>query len=402
MKQLSVLFFTLLFTQNSFAQKLNPTDFTQDLEYLKDSLPSNHKNLFAKISREDFVKQINKIETQANDLDYDRFSTELLKLIVAIGDEHTRVWPNYDRFLPIKLSSFKEGYFVTQIDTSLSKLLLTQLVAINNKPITEVVNQFEAVVLSENTSFFDVNLMQVINKPAILKGLGIITNINEVPLTFKTTDGKEETINLKSIGPKNNLKPVKPTQYSTLLSYKQNKNYWFEYNAENETLYFKYAKCQEDTSYPFVKFNSDLFKEIGEKNPKKLIIDLRDNSGGNSAILNPFFEELASSYINKKGKLFVLIGKTTFSSALMNAVRFKRYTKAQLVGQPTSGNINHYGEVRGFDLPKTKISISYSTKYWENWKGKKGPLLPDQNIAYSIESFRNSKDEALTYVYQQK
>jgi len=49
-------------------------------------------------------------------------------------------------------------------------------------------------------------------------------------------------------------------------------------------------------------------------------------------------------------------------------------------------------------LPKTKLTIGYSTKYWETWKGKKGALLPDAKIEYSVTSFKNGVDEALSYV----
>ncbi|WP_449438619.1 S41 family peptidase [Pedobacter steynii] len=111
-------------------------------------------------------------------------------------------------------------------------------------------------------------------------------------------------------------------------------------------------------------------------------------------------EKLSASYLNKKGKFYVLIGRHTFSSAVMNAVRIKRNTNAILIGQPTSGNINGYGEVRGFELPKSKIIVAYSTKYWENWKGKKGPLKPDTSVEYSIKNYVEGKDEALSQVYK--
>jgi C-terminal processing protease CtpA/Prc len=129
---------------------------------------------------------------------------------------------------------------------------------------------------------------------------------------------------------------------------------------------------------------------------------LRNNSGGNSAILNPFLEKLKKNYLNKKGSLYVLIGKNTFSSALMNAVDLKRNYKSILVGQTTSGNVNHYGETRGFRLPNSKIIVGYSTKYWEIWKGYNGALRPDIEIKYSLKNFKNNIDEAIEYVTNRK
>jgi len=68
----------------------------------------------------------------------------------------------------------------------------------------------------------------------------------------------------------------------------------------------------------------------------------------------------------------VLIGPGVFSSALMNAVDLKRNTSALFVGRMTGGNINHYGELRSMFLPYTRIRVTCSTKWWENWKGKLG------------------------------
>ena len=132
--------------------------------------------------------------------------------------------------------------------------------------------------------------------------------------------------------------------------------------------------------------------------PKKIIVDLRYNGGGNSAIFDPFIDQLSKSYLNSKGKLFVLVGKRTFSSALMNAVELKRNTNSILIGEPSSGNINHYGEVRGFHLPKSNIVVAYSTKYWEIWKGKVGALKPDIHVEYSIKNYIKGKDEALMQI----
>jgi C-terminal processing protease CtpA/Prc len=116
--------------------------------------------------------------------------------------------------------------------------------------------------------------------------------------------------------------------------------------------------------------------------------------------LSPFIEKIKDSYLNQGGQFFVLIGKQTFSSAVMNAVDLKKKSNAILIGEPTSGNINHYGEVRGVNLPKSKVVIAYSTKYWERWKDKKGPLKPEVNIKYSIKNYVQGKDEALMQIFK--
>jgi len=43
----------------------------------------------------------------------------------------------------------------------------------------------------------------------------------------------------------------------------------------------------------------------------------------------------------------------------MNAIDLKRNYNSILIGEPTSGNVNHYGEKRGFYLPNSKIIVGF-------------------------------------------
>ncbi|WP_293301489.1 S41 family peptidase [Pedobacter sp. UBA4863] len=389
----------LLFTSTGFAQQSNSFNYLADLEYLRDTLPAKHTNLFAKISKEQFNTAINKIEIKANSLTYPSFSTELLKLKVAIGDEHTNIEPNFQQLFPIKFDIFEEGIFVTKTTADNASFLVSELIAINGKPIKAVIDDFREIIQYSNRSFFESRLLHFLNKPLILNGLGLIDTPTVLPITLKNKNGTISNHTIKAISQTANPHQATASGYQKPISNTKTGNYWFTTLSEQNTVYVNYNRCQEDPTYPFINFNNDLFKVIEKKKPTKIILDLRYNSGGNSAILKPFIEKIKSSYLNKKGKLYLLIGRDTFSSALMNAVTLKRTTKAILVGQATSGNINHYGEVRGFALPSTKIIIAYSTRYWETWKGKKGALHPDKSITYSVKNYENGIDEALEYIF---
>lgn len=390
----------ILLSIHTFAQVLAKNDFIEDLAFLKKTLPTRHTNLFAKIDSPTFIAKIQGIENKVDRLNYETFTTELFKLTVAIGDEHTFIEPKFTKILPIQFDFFKEGLFITAIDSAHSNLLQSQLIAINNKPTSEIVALFKEAIQSYNPSYFDDHFLHFINNPAFLKGLGITNSDEGAEFTIRGKDGKTTQVKLNSF-PQATLANLKlALANSTLLAQKKKGNYWFDYDKDKKVVYVNYNKCRVDDSYPFEKFSTELFTAIDQYQPNKIVIDLRYNSGGNSAILDPFIDKIKQSYLNKKGKLFVLIGKQTFSSAVMNAIEFKRNSNAIFIGEPTGGNINHYGEVRGFALPKSKITIAYSTKYWENWKGKKGPLQPDVPVSYSIKNYVAGQDEALQYVYK--
>src|ERR1022692_2809502 len=99
-------------------------------------------------------------------------------------------------------------------------------------------------------------------------------------------------------------------------------------------------------------------------NPDKLVIDLRQNSGGDYTVgerwlIHPI-RELAS--INRKGHLFVLVGAVTFSAAMNNAAQFRSQTAALLVGQTIGEKPNSYAEPRNMTLPNSHLTVRYSTR----------------------------------------
>ncbi|WP_126973884.1 S41 family peptidase [Gynurincola endophyticus] len=374
------------------AQSLTPDQFIDDLNHFKKELPQRHKNLYAKISEADFLRKVDAIAQKANTLNNESFEIELYQLIKEIGDEHTRLEPAYKTIYPVSFDFFKEGIFVTGTNAENAGLLYKQLNGVNTKSTKDILDLVKTIVKDDNASYFDVYFQQFINNPRVLKGLTI------TPDDLKATFLLDQQKAILSAVSKEAYKPaVKPD----LLRFKRSENYWFELINNGKTLYFNYQECREEEDKPFADFTNELFALVEKAKPEKIIIDLRNNMGGNSGIIHPFMEKLKKSHLNKKGKLFVLIGKSTFSSALMNAVELKRNYHSILVGESTSGTVNHYGEVRGFTLPNSQLVVGYSTRFWEVWKGYDGPLRPDVKVEYSIHNFRKNIDEGIAYILKQ-
>ncbi|WP_214228025.1 S41 family peptidase [Pedobacter sp. B4-66] len=395
MKKTIILILFALISSTSFSQILSKADFIEDLEFLKKTLPIKHTNLFAKIDSSQFENKVDQVSMRSNGFDQNRFIVELFKLTKSIGDEHTFIEVDFTKILPIQFELFKEGLFIVGIDSANASVLNSKLESINGHPVSEVLTRFKEIIQYENPSYFDDRLLQHLNNPVLLNGLELIDSDSIATFTLSNSNGQTQKISLKPVAGKDVAKLNLTRSGKSLLSHKKSSNYWFDYDADKKILYFNYSECREHQQYSFAKFSEELFPIIDEQKAEKIILDLRYNGGGNSAILNPFIEKISASYLNKKGKFFVLIGKKTFSSAVMNAVELKRNSNAIFIGEATSGNINHYGEVRGFSLPKSKIVVAYSTRYWERWKGKKGPLKPDINMKYSIKNYIDGKDEAL-------
>ncbi len=164
------------------------------------------------------------------------------------------------------------------------------------------------------------------------------------------------------------------------------------------TVYFAYNRCAESAARPFAPFVGELFARIEALGAERLIVDLRHNSGGNSIILRPFLERLATQgSLRERGRLVTLIGPVTYSSGVLNALEL-RQAGALLVGEPTGGKPNTYGELASFALPRSGLLVFYSTKYFRMLDEDPPSVEPEVLVELGSEDHFFGRDPVLERV----
>jgi C-terminal processing protease CtpA/Prc len=101
--------------------------------------------------------------------------------------------------------------------------------------------------------------------------------------------------------------------------------------------------------------------------------------------------------VNRRGKLFLLIGRATFSAAGNFAADVDRSTRATLVGEPTGGGVNQYGDSETFNLPSTGWHVYVATEYVTRGKpdDKRLAVAPDVAVAPTSADFFAGRDPVL-------
>jgi hypothetical protein len=167
-----------------------------------------------------------------------------------------------------------------------------------------------------------------------------------------------------------------------------NQNYWFTFIESSRTLYFAYNKCEEIPGRPFARFNDQLWSAFDTLAVERLVIDLRNNGGGSSNILDPFLAAaMARSARLGAIPLALIIGRATFSSGMMNAIALHEGPVVSY-GEPTGGSSSHYGQVGRMTLIQTGISLIHSTRYFSYPQLPPGSVLPDVPVPiYSADYF---------------
>jgi len=165
---------------------------------------------------------------------------------------------------------------------------------------------------------------------------------------------------------------------------------------DRRALYFHYERCADDPNLKVVALTNDILKAIDANGVERVVVDLRGNGGGNSAMLMPFIQGLKYRGMpSRPGSVIALIGRGTFSSAQMNAAKLKADAGAVLMGEPTGQKPNAYGEVKTFRLPRSHIEVRYSTRFWKTEEGDRPSMDPDVTVEVSSADYLGCKDPVL-------
>lgn len=179
----------------------------------------------------------------------------------------------------------------------------------------------------------------------------------------------------------------------------RDKFYWSSFG--DGVLYINYNKCREMEGLRVSDFSESLKAEISSnKEIKRIIIDFRNNSGGNSELFKPFLVWLSRNQnVNQRGKLFVIVGRDTFSSASLNVYYLKFNTNAIFIGEPTGAKPNHFGEVQYLELESSGLMIRYSTKYYELIEDdNQQSFIPDVECEVSFKDYIRGIDRFMAVI----
>ncbi|UWG96506.1 peptidase S41 [Dehalobacter sp. DCM] len=373
------------------------TRWLNDITYLEKTLPKVHKDLYFHLPEQAFQQQLAELKKKVPAYTDEQIAIALSVIVAGVGDTHTGSSIGSEYRYPLELHWFAEGIYITGTSKEYAKLLDARIITLNGKKIEEAANTLKPILAGANESWFKTQVIYYLPMPGVLKYFGLSTS-DEIELGVELKDGQTQTVQMKPISYKDYVAAEQPAGPVPLYRSHPDENYWYEYLKDEKTVYLNYSSCSEMRDKPFEIFDKEFWDFVQSHEVNKLVIDLRQNRGGISTILDPLIKEVKKSSFNQQGKLYVIIGKDTFSSAVLNAVRFKKDTKAYFVGEATGGEPNHYGEVKQFKLPNSEITIRYSTKYFHWLDEDVDTLKPDQVIEESFAAYQAGTDPAMEWI----
>ena len=358
-------------------------------------LPARHMDLFVQASEADFRREVDALDARLPTLRRSQVIVGIMRLAAMIGDGHTTTWlqgfGSSLRF-PLVLRWFPEGFHVIAAPPEHAWAIGRELVAIGGVPIDQALERVTPAVSHDNQGQLRGQLADALTHPLVLDGVDLADPSGKAVYRLEARDGgdaRDLELAPANWRPKADTSPDAPPGRRN-----RHLHYWNDYLAEKRLVYFQYNVCKDAPDRPFADFAASTLAFIDQNPVDTVVIDLRTNGGGDSRIAGPLIRGLAEREV----KVYVLIGRHTFSSALLNAMELDAIG-ATLVGEPTGGRPSHYGEVKHFDLPALGMKVQYSTKFFDRPQYAGDALEPELAVDVTAADYFAGKDPELDAIF---
>lgn len=396
-----------------------PARWRVDLRYFADSAPHAHKSLFHTMTPAAFAAEVQRLvaETTRRTWSPDEGLVGLMRLAATVQDAHSGFDLEDLRLaqVPAQFVEFDDGVYVTAADRRYASMVGGRLVRVGTTDWRTAIARLDSIQPhdAENhgrqRTFAARYLLQV---PIILHGLGGLSSSDTAATYTVESGGHEQTITLPaSVHPG----PFSIRQYvldqvpdgwvgagpsgaaAPLARRNAELAFWAEPVPEHRALYICMRAVINEDNRPLSRFADSVASLIASNDVDRVVLDLRDNVGGDNSILRPLLLTLIRAKTNHRGGLWVLISNKTFSAAQNLVNRLESYSQPIFVGEPTGDNVNFYADVRLVTLPNTHLSVAMSALWWQDKdpRDARTATAPEIAVPVTFEQFQTASDPAL-------
>lgn len=380
-----------------------------DLKFLHAEIKRLHVNPYHRISKEALDLKAQLIEQEIPDLSDQQIVFKFMQLLASVGNGHNFIVPTHSlkgdfTQLPVQFYWFSDGIYIVKAKDSYKHLIGRKVVSIAQTPVEQVMQKIATINARDNEMQQYWLAPFYLSLPEVLEGLKIVKNAKEVALTLADNKGKQEELILSGEVFNFTGFPTLPELESKLSAEflsRKNDNYWYKNHKEENYFYVQFNAVAEKKSQSIAEFSKELREIIIQNKAENLVLDLRHNSGGNGSIVPPLTRALIHfTEQNDNNKLFIIVGRNTFSAAHLLLADLNRLTNAIIVGEPSGSRPNHLGEAGWFKLPHSGVWGIISSQYHQASKAEDHSIwiAPHVPVTLSSTAYFSGEDPVIEQI----
>jgi hypothetical protein len=365
-----------------------------DIDALLDARDHVHPDGWHGMKRADWVAVADGVKTRIPSLTDDQALVELVRLAAMPSwngrDGHTGIFLTPGSGIhpyPVRLWRFSDGLVITAARAPYEDLVGSRVTAIGGRPIDDVMRLAEPLSPRDNPSSLLSFGPRYAGVSELLAGLGVIDRAGPASFSLVDRDGKARDVTIEPVTVEDDVawhrgQPLRlpPTDGPWLRD--QTKSLWWSYQADSRTLFVQYNAVEPGID----GIADEILARAKEDDVARVVVDLRHNGGGDNTTMSHFEDVLRDPAIDRPGRLFVIIGRITFSAAANFATDLERETGAIFAGEAMGGSPNLYGDSRQIHLPYSKQDLYVATRYWERSAPDDPRITIEPTIPVSLSS----------------
>lgn len=398
----------------SSSVKATAADWQSDLKFLQQTVHKHYSFLFKNIKASEFDDAVDKLYNAIPSMKEHEVLAGFARIVASFKYGHTDIrWresPVKYHVAPVSFYWFSDGVYAEGADKKYEMIVGAKLLKVEGIPVEKVLAAVKPLVPAENDQYFKAYGLDYLTIPEALHAQKVSKQLKTTLTYTFEKDGKtfDQTITAVDafrfprqygfVKAGDNWTSVRDQSVTPNYLKNFDKIYYYEYLPASKTVYVRHSQIQDDKTEAIPAFYRKVFDFIEKNDVERLVLDVRLNGGGNNYKNKPIVTGiLESKKINQPGKLFVIIGRRTFSACQNLVNELHNYTNALFVGEPTSENINFYGDNRRVELPKSKLPVFLSFAWWQDkpqWENDQW-LAPQLAVDMSFSDYKTNKDPVL-------
>jgi hypothetical protein len=344
-----------------------------DVELLVRELPKRHPAPFLRITEVQWDSAARSLEQRLPSLAANQALVGLFQVVALLGDAHTTVEPAPTlglRQYPIELYDFDDGLYVRQADSAHARLVGARVVRFGSASAADAMARAATIVSHENDWWVRAWAPFWMTIPEIANGLGLTPDDDRLNLVVER-DGRVDSAVIEPAGPfAHNL--AGPTNWITMRDaaapwweQRPGSFFWWTVDTTDRVLYVSMRGVVPvpRSASNRVQWDS-VFALYDAMAPARMVIDIRENQGGNGTLNRyPVQQILRRPDLDRPDRLFVVIGRKTFSAGQQFTNLLEAWTRATFVGEPSGQRTSQYGDHRPLELPASHVLVQISSVF---------------------------------------
>lgn len=379
------------------------------LEAASDVLRLRHPDPFTRIGRREFARRLQLLEDALPALTEEQRAVRALQLFAAIGEGHTFMDALNDPFkawYPVRFYQFSDGVYIVSAHRSHAELAGAEVIEIGGRPAIEALDLARTLIGADNDMGALENVFAASNQ-GLMRGLGLAGADNRLRLRIRRPGRRPENVDLAALPGNATMEWRNRSEvfgvgfgdYADWISayrglgadafrtpdparplHLQYRRHFIAVPLPAQNAYYIQVNYVLDApSETLPAFFHRALEEVDRRRPRRLIVDLRYNSGGDGSKIPAIIHEFIRRGDDPPWReLYVLTGRKTFSAAVNLTEAFREHVPASFVGEPAGAGFRHAGNAEQMVFAGAGLQLTFSTA-WH------GPAQANEDIYTPVD-----------------